>query len=90
MTAEMLTQAGIAVAGYVATVATLRANLKGLERRVADLERKHERLPHDYVPRPEVKAQLDAISKTLDDVKGLLQVAIYSGKTPGNHHKHEG
>lgn len=84
MTPEAWMQAGIAVAGYVAMIATVRTKVQGLSARVSKLEKRNERLTEDFVPRRELMAELNAIRGAINDVKGYLsRWAVYSAGRAG-------
>ncbi len=67
----------------VAAVAAARAHIAGLGRRVGKLERAHEGLGKDFVPRRELAASLENIRETTTRTHGLVRALIQAGGARG-------
>ncbi|HSU19896.1 MAG TPA: hypothetical protein VLI45_09165 [Acidobacteriaceae bacterium] len=66
----------------VAAVAAARATLRGLERRVDELETAQKELPKEFVPRREIELTLQNIDRSTTHTNSLVLALIHSGGNP--------
>lgn len=78
MTTESWIQIGVTVIGWVALVATMNVRIKDHGTRITNLETKHDKLATDFVPRPEVAAQLTSLKDSVVRIEALLNAVLYA------------
>ena len=72
----VLTSAGL---GLVASVAGMRAAVRGLSRRVGKLEKFRDDMPEKYVPRIELQSTLNHIERNTREGNALVQALLFHG-----------
>jgi Tfp pilus assembly protein PilO len=81
LTIEAWVQVAITVIGWVALVTAMRSKISNHDDRIIKLEKNHEDLKTDYVPRPEVAVQLSSLKESVTRIEALLNAVLY---TTGN------
>jgi hypothetical protein len=76
MSNEALIHLVLTAVGWVAGIATMRAQLAGATKRLDDMDQCMDKLDERFVPRRELEAKLDALQKSVDRIADTVSLAI--------------